>query len=129
MRPDMDAQQAHFFLVAAQNRPWQTKVRNAITHHAADMAFALKDGHIITHLCHLHRHHQPRRAAADYRDPLSLGRLFFQLQFLKETIGYIVLNAGNLHRTALAPLNAMAFTLFFMVTDQRTNYAHGIVGK
>ena len=130
MRADMHTEGLELLLVGVENLPRQAKIGNAVTHHAAETAHALEDRYIVAVLRQLRRHREARRPRADDRHTLLLARrMLHQTVLVQIGIRDVVLNGRNLHGTGamLLAQNAVSFALLFMVANQRTDIAHGIV--
>ena len=90
---DMDAEFHEFFLIAIQDGKWQAERRDAVTHHAAELALAFKNRDVVTALGQFNADCYPGRARTDHCDVLSLGRLMLHDDLIEIDVRDVMLNA------------------------------------
>ena len=90
---DVDAELNEFLLVAVENLERQAEGRDAVAHHAAELALALKDGHVVAELGKLDTDRDAGRPRTDDCDVLSLGRFVLHDDLVEVDVGNIVFNA------------------------------------
>lgn len=123
------AQIAHHLAVALHQRARQTKVRNAVLQHAADLRTLLKHGDGAARLGQLDGHRDAGGAGTNDRHALAAAGSRRKLMALQVGGRDIVLDAREVNGGALLALNARALALAHMVAHGRADRAHGVVGK
>ena len=71
----------------------------------------------------------PDGPRADDGDVLPLGRLVLHDDLVEVDVGDVMLDARDLHRSALASLDAVALALLLVVADEGADDAHRIVDE
>lgn len=129
VRADMDAEFDELLLVAVEDLERQAEGRDAIAHHAAKLAFALEDGHVVAELGELDTDRDAGRPRTDDGNVLSLGRFMLHDDLVEVDVGDIVLDARDLDGSTLAALDAVALALLFVVADERADDAHRVIDE
>ena len=121
------AERAHHVAVLLHQRARQTELGDAVLQHTADLGTLLKHGNGATQLGHLNRHGNTGRTRADHSDLLAARRRRLPLLAVEVRRGDIVLDAREMHRRALATLDARTLALARMVAHHGADRAHGVV--
>ena len=129
VRADMDAEFDELLLVAVEDRERQAEGRDGIAHHAAKLALALEDGHVVAELGELDTDRDAGRPRTDDGNVLSLGRFMLHDDLVEVDVGDIVLDARDLDGSTLAALDAVALALLFVVADERADDAHRVIDE
>ena len=116
-------------LKVVQHRLGQAEIRDAVAQHAADLVLALEDRDLVALACQDDRDGQARRAGADDRhaDAVAGRRALVHLAGIGA--GDVILDGGEVHRSALAAQHAVPFALILVVAHQRADRGQRVVFK
>ena len=121
------AERAHHVAVLLYQRARQTELGDAVLQHAADLGTLLKHGDSAPQLGHLNGNGNTGRTRTDHGNLLAARRRRLPLLTVEVRRGDIVLDAREMHRRALATLNARTLALARMVAHHGADRAHGVV--
>lgn len=124
---DAYAKRAHHVAVLLHESTGQAKLGDAVLQHAADLGALLKHRDGTAQLGHLNGHGNAGRTGTDHGNLLAARRRRLPLLAIQIRCRDIVLDAREMHRRALAALDARALALARMVADHGTDRAHGVV--
>ena len=99
---DLDAHGAQLFLVALQDGLGQTKFRDSVLEHAADLVPGVENGHAVALLGQKDGDGDARRPCADHGDLFPVFRSAVDVDALETGVGYIVFNAAHMDGLAFA---------------------------
>ena len=121
------AERAHHVTVLLHQRTRQAEFGDTVLQHTADLGALLKHRNGTAQLGHLNGYGNAGRTGADHGNLLAARRRGLPLLAVQIRGRDIVLDAREMHRRALAALDARALALARMVADHGADRAHGIV--
>ena len=113
--------------ILLHERTGQAELGDTVLQHTADLGPLLKNSDGATQLRHLNCHGNAGWAGADHSDLLATRRRGRPLLTIQIRCRDIVLDAREMHRRALAALDASALALARMIAHHGADRAHGIV--
>ena len=113
--------------VLLHQRARQAELGDAVLQHAADLGALLKHRDGAAQLGHLNGDGNAGGTGADHGDLLAARRRGLPLLTVQIRSRDVVLDAREVHRRALAALDARALALARMVAHHGADRAHGVV--
>ena len=126
-RTHAHAERAHHVAVLLHERTGQTELGDTVLQHTADLGALLKYRDGTAQLGHLDSHGNTGGTGTDHGNLFTARRRGLPLLTIQICRGDIVLDAREMHRRALAALDASALALARMVAHHGADRAHGIV--
>lgn len=113
--------------VLLHERTGQAELGDTVLQHTADLGalFKYRDG--TAQLGHLNGHGDTGRTGTDHSNLFVTRRRGRPLLTIQIRCGDVVLDAREMHRRALAALDASALALARMIAHHGADRAHGIV--
>ena len=121
------AKRAHHVAILLHERTGQAELGDTVLQHTADLGPLLKYRDGTAQLGHLNGHGNTSGTGTDHSNLFTARRCGLPLLTIQICRGDIVLDAREMHRRALAALDARALALARMVANHGADRAHGIV--
>lgn len=113
--------------ILLHERTGQAELGDTVLQHTADLGALLKYRDGTAQLGHLNGHGDTGRTGTDHSNLFVTRRRGRPLLTIQIRCGDVVLDAREMHRRALAALDASALALARMIAHHGADRAHGIV--